>query len=458
MDLCKATGVCTFLAFSVVCCYGQSFTSDPVSLLVMKGTNVTLFCGVDNLGAASIFWLHNGSVLSLNHMVVGGAALRLSIRKRYNLHIQDVQPADEGSYECQLGTSPPLRQTSHIDVTIPPEVTLSNNTGEIEATLGDDITFHCSATGKPTPNITWSRRDMDLPDGTEYVMSDVITLSDLKYNHGGIYQCTAYNGVGEPDQDGIKLNVYYSPIMHTDKKMVYTGPGVHTAIPCLVSAQPEPLVIWTHNGTQLNLRELPQHKEVKVVENGFKVDYSLVINGVDDSDFGSYMCTVTNSKGTASVGLIVTALPSVVVITSSDKGDYSTAYDIHWNVTAVVVPSMYRLQIRKLNDSYSTKWKVMDIAAKPEEGSDHHSQSYRLVGLIPDTKYEVSMRAANRYGWGEDSDTFIFTTQLHDKNSGFRSSPWQPLLGCSHTFVSKSFVVLTKYYLLISGHYALAIM
>ena len=87
---------------------------------------------------------------------------------------------------------------------VDPEITQ----GPVDAAgmLGDHVTFTCTATGLPRPDITWSDTSgMDIPvqAGDDMVINDTIindttrqsqiTVSDLQLSDFGMYTCTATN-------------------------------------------------------------------------------------------------------------------------------------------------------------------------------------------------------------------------------------------------------------------------
>ena len=84
---------------------------------------------------------------------------------------------------------------SHISfLSAPPTITSSSNNKTVNE--GSDLALFCSATGKPAPNITWTRV---LEDGTSskvlFVESPWIT-KNVRRNFTGQYRCTADNGIG----------------------------------------------------------------------------------------------------------------------------------------------------------------------------------------------------------------------------------------------------------------------
>ena len=91
---------------------------------------------------------------------------------------------------------------------IPPAVanftTVSSDTTLVE---GHNLQLFCIASGRPTPNITFVRI---FPDGSE---SDVLhrgatwDLINISRTDAGTYRCTANNGVGNPVNHTLRVNV-----------------------------------------------------------------------------------------------------------------------------------------------------------------------------------------------------------------------------------------------------------
>ena len=65
---------------------------------------------------------------------------------------------------------------------------------------GDETTFHCTATGNPTPVITW------LKDGKTVASGENLTLTTNR-NHSGQYLCSAENGLGDSISASFDLDV-----------------------------------------------------------------------------------------------------------------------------------------------------------------------------------------------------------------------------------------------------------
>ena len=57
----------------------------------------------------------------------------------------------------------------------------------------------CNATGKPEPNITWTRVWENGTDRGALQSEDgYLVMANISRSSNGTYRCTAFNGLGEP--------------------------------------------------------------------------------------------------------------------------------------------------------------------------------------------------------------------------------------------------------------------
>ena len=66
---------------------------------------------------------------------------------------------------------------------------------------GVTATFHCNATGNPTPNITWTK------DGKTVGEGDTLNF-EANRDHSGEYWCTAENGLSDAVNASANLDVH----------------------------------------------------------------------------------------------------------------------------------------------------------------------------------------------------------------------------------------------------------
>ena len=70
------------------------------------------------------------------------------------------------------------------------------------------VTLYCNATGKPAPNINWTRVWENGTDSEQLpVVDGSYVMSNIKRSSSGTYRCTAYNGVGNPVNRTVKVIV-----------------------------------------------------------------------------------------------------------------------------------------------------------------------------------------------------------------------------------------------------------
>lgn len=99
---------------------------------------------------------------------------------------------------------------------------------------GATIRIECTASGNPSPNITWTRRNNLLPNGNWFfflykkekqfsnflfiptkknylgedkLVSSILSIENMDRHKGGVYICTANNGVGEPALSQVSVHV-----------------------------------------------------------------------------------------------------------------------------------------------------------------------------------------------------------------------------------------------------------
>ncbi|PFX19654.1 Proto-oncogene tyrosine-protein kinase receptor Ret [Stylophora pistillata] len=74
------------------------------------------------------------------------------------------------------------------------------------------VTLSCNATGKPEPNITWTRVWGNGTDSGALQSKDgYFVMDNIGRGFNGIYRCTAFNGVGEPVNQTVKVIVRSNP-------------------------------------------------------------------------------------------------------------------------------------------------------------------------------------------------------------------------------------------------------
>lgn len=69
--------------------------------------------------------------------------------------------------------------------------------------IGDDLTLTCLAEGHPVPEISWHRENGERLAAT----GEKLTITDLKWRHGGTYRCLADNKLSPVAHKHIQIDV-----------------------------------------------------------------------------------------------------------------------------------------------------------------------------------------------------------------------------------------------------------
>uniref|UniRef100_A0A8C1QFQ4 Neural cell adhesion molecule 1a n=1 Tax=Cyprinus carpio TaxID=7962 RepID=A0A8C1QFQ4_CYPCA len=339
---------------------------------------------------------------------------------KYNLNedgseltIKDVTKLDEGDYQCIARNKAGERSEEvSLSVFVQPKITFLEN--QTASELEEQITLTCEATGDPTPNIIWSfgrrvfteneqvlrLRDQGL-DGNVIVRSDArvssLTLKYVQFTDAGQYLCTARNSIGQ-DIQSMYLEVRYAPKIQ-GPAAVFTWEGNPANITCEALAHPGAFVSWFRDG-QL----LPSANTTNVKIYNTPAASFLEVTPESQNDFGSYNCTATNVIGTESKEFILVQadVPSAPSIERVEP--YSSTAKVEFDEPA----SSGGVPILK----YKAEWRIA--------GQDWTDKEYiagdglnfiTIVGLKPETTYEVKISAINGKGAGESSPPESFKTQ-----------------------------------------------
>jgi hypothetical protein len=158
---------------------------------------------------------------------------------------------------------------------------------------------HCTATGKPSPIITFSY------PSTANVVTKVpgrLRVVSLGRSDAGDYSCTAKNAVGQ-DKKHFNLRVQGGPYFIRKPNNVAATTGTTVTFYCDVAGDPLP----TKNWTRTSRTPLPKDPRYSIVSTG-----ELQIKHIVSTDAGLYECRGSNRFGdvVASATLSVNVFPS----------------------------------------------------------------------------------------------------------------------------------------------------
>ncbi|XP_071183507.1 neural cell adhesion molecule 1-like isoform X1 [Salvelinus alpinus] len=371
--------------------------------------SVMLACDADGFPEPTVTWARNNIVLESND--------------KYGLNndgseliIKDVKKVDEGDYTCIARNKAGEKEEEvSLNVFVQPKITYLVN--QTASELEEQITLTCEASGDPTPTITWSfgRRiftegeqaswtrpeTYESLDGNVVVRSHArvssLTLKYVQFTDAGHYLCTARNSIGQ-DQQTMYLEVRYAPKIQ-GSVTVYTWEGNAANISCEVLAHPGASVVWFRDGQQLSSTNTTNIK----IYNTPAVSY-LEVTPDSQNDFGSYNCTATNMIGAESKEflLIQADVPSAPAIERVEPFSSTAVVEFEEPDASGGVAIL----------KYRAEWRIQgeDWAGREYDAEEGLSM-ITIVGLKPETFYEVKMSAINGKGEGESSPPQNFKTE-----------------------------------------------
>ncbi|XP_070191784.1 neuroglian-like isoform X3 [Littorina saxatilis] len=207
--------------------------------------------------------------------------------------ISDVQPEDEGVYECS-GENPMvqgvIKETFKLSVESRPRWT--KRPKDLIVGVEDNVTFVCDVDAAPSATVQWfingvPERDAP-PAKNRKVHNNALVLTNVTQDDSQVVQCNASNIHGYLWADvylevqAMKPTIVSKP---TEQKVAQER---NVIIPCGVEGKPRPQVMWYKGSQKL------EGFRYTILPTG-----DLQINAVGDQDSGDYSCIAKNRYGQA---------------------------------------------------------------------------------------------------------------------------------------------------------------
>ncbi|XP_040215726.1 hemicentin-1 isoform X1 [Rana temporaria] len=252
--------------------------------------SVTLHCNAYGIPPPTITWLKDGNPInysdSLEILFLSGGSI---------MKITRAQLTNSGNYTCLASNiEGSTHKTFILAVQVPPSITGSGTSNEVNALPDDDVQLMCKTRGVPTPVVHWSKDGQ--PINTDDRLNirkidngEILSIPKVQRADMGKYTCVAINLAGEDDRI-FHLNVYVPPKIADNEETVSIAAALETSvnIECFVTGDPTPQINWLKNGLPL-----PVSSQIRPLSSG-KI---LRISRLQKSDEGFYTCVASNRAG-----------------------------------------------------------------------------------------------------------------------------------------------------------------
>ena len=150
-----------------------------------------------------------------------------------------------------------------------------------------NVTIACTATGQPSPRITWSKAVESLPGDRIKMQDGTMKIYSVTKKDGGVYICKAKNIAGSAT--ATTLVMVFSPLRFKVRPPQEVTPviGSTLRLPCVAASELSTTLTWTMDGVSV----LPVNARV------FQND-TLVIKNIKKTQRGSYTCRASNALAT----------------------------------------------------------------------------------------------------------------------------------------------------------------
>ncbi|XP_072928528.1 neural cell adhesion molecule L1-like protein isoform X2 [Hemitrygon akajei] len=197
----------------------------------------------------------------------------------------------------------------------PSFLTPSGSSSQITALRGETLQLECIAEGLPTPQISWSKVDGDMPKhrATEENFNKTLKIVNVTDLDNGKYQCKAENAFGVV-KHSFSVIVEAAPywIKKPQSKVYFSEENAE--LECEVDGNPQPAVEWKVNGKPLNETQPAINR--KITQN------VITLTNLQLNDSAVYQCEASNKHGSILANAVVNVLNLAPMMLTPDDQRY----------------------------------------------------------------------------------------------------------------------------------------
>lgn len=423
------------------------FLSPEQNLQVVTGEDAVFRCSVGNIGTHFVAWMKQDELLSMGSMKFTSNK-RMIIKDNGNqLVVSSVFNTDAGKYSCQINTTPPKKLYHTLEILVRPSAGIIPALEMIPVIEGQELGLDCETGGNPPPRVTWAKEGALLPSGDNLIEGAKLYFPSWGRDDGGIYVCTASNGVKSPAIARAKVRVNFAPTLETSTSLVRAREGGATELSCSVEGDPQPDIAWTRvtgEDSSTPIFDSTNH-QIRETYVGRTTQSRLRIPSIGESDFGFYKCTASNAVGVDDAQIELSGMPERVSITSGRDCIIDTECSLSFAVSSLNTVVKYHVRVREFNNTANEYGNLTLITVEPSEDlsqGDTYVDEVLIKDLNPSTQYEVDVYAHTKFGAGPASPPHYLTTNYGGNISKDAASPLSASIYSSVLLISLSATLL----------------
>nr|XP_021184964.2 neural cell adhesion molecule 2 isoform X2 [Helicoverpa armigera] len=288
---------------------------------------------------------------------------------------------------------------------------------------GDGVYFECSVRANPkTKKLTWYKGVQEIHHNASagIILSDQsLVLQSVTRASAGDYSCLAYNNEGSATSNPVSLQINYAPMCKTlNEGEVYGALKMETVVlQCVVDSSPPPTYFsWFFNSSGEQTEISPSLYTV------FGNTSTLRYTPTTDLDFGTVLCTATNTVGRQEVPclykLVAAGNPTALQNCSVVNQSADTLLVECLEGFDGGLPQVFYMEVLEL-PSLMVRANV----------SSNHTPTFEVRDLDSRSSYTLVLYAANAKGRSEEVTLYTVAIRPPDKYTGVSTSiPLSPML------------------------------
>ncbi|XP_022238998.1 nephrin-like [Limulus polyphemus] len=223
------------------------------------------------------------------------------------LNIINVRRTDAGRFKCEATNEEGTSETT-IVLNIQYRASITKVTEVTVVDQNANAYLECVADANPlTDNIiTWRRDDFNMSRTKESLEGgrSFLTIYNVSPEDSGVFECVAYNNVGEEDVKASSLVVKQKPTIARSPPLLKSASenGETAKIICQAEGAPNITFTWSHEGTTVSNDVKPEKYDTETSMLGLTTWEGVIyVKDVISLDYGLYECVAKNELGFDSV-------------------------------------------------------------------------------------------------------------------------------------------------------------